>query len=61
MPYTSLTLAGPVPSLMLVVEDTLIKDVKSKLINVPRITVCDSAQNMILNHLGVKEIIINGN
>lgn len=37
----------------------LIRDVKRKLIHVPSIIVCDSAQKMILNHLGVKKIIIN--
>lgn len=59
MPHTRLMLAGAMRSLMLVVGDTLIRDVKSKLINVPSIIVCDSAQKMILNHLGVKKIVIN--
>lgn len=47
------------PYLTLVVGDTLIGDVKSRLINVPSITVCDSAKEIILNHLGVKKIIVN--
>ncbi len=52
---TSLMLAGPMPSLMLVVGDTLIKDVKSKLINVPSVIVCDSAQEMILKPSGCQK------
>lgn len=52
---TSLMLAGPMPSLMLVVGDTLIKDVKSKLINVPSVIVCDSVQEMILKPSGCQK------
>lgn len=53
------TLAGPISSLMLVVGATLIRNVKSKHTNVSSIIVSDSAQKMILNHLGVKKIIIH--
>lgn len=53
------TLAGPISSLMLVVGATLIGNVKSKHTNVSSIIVSDSAQKMILNHLGVKKIIIH--
>lgn len=59
MSDTSLMLAGLMPSLMLVAGDALISDVKHKLINVPSIIVCDSAQKMMLNYVGVKTIIIN--
>lgn len=59
MSETSQMLAGLMPSLMLVAGDLLIRDVESKLINVPSIIVCDSAQKMTLNHVDVKKILIN--
>lgn len=43
---------------MLVVGDLLIKEVKSKLRNEPSVIVCDSARKMMLNHLGIRNIII---
>lgn len=43
---------------MLVVGDLLIKEVKRKLRNEPSVIVCDSARKMMLNHLGIRNIII---